>query len=192
MRISHDDARAVVHGRRRAGSGSNGASTGVKRRAQPAQHVFEHVIAADAQLVADDLHVGVAVADDARRAAARSSALVGARSRSVARRSPCTSTIAPSSSTRPSPSRSATGFSQIEQERRALLAGQHDAPAVAVVGVEHDTVDGRASRIPVPLRLAPAVTRCIACITQNRKYRCAIGSTSAGSQVSNSPSARTS
>jgi hypothetical protein len=32
----------------------------------------------------------------------------------------------------------------------------------------------------------------IAPANQNRKYRCAIGSTSAGAQVSNSPSARTS
>ena len=32
-------------------------------RAEPAQHLFQHVIAADAELVADDLHVGVAVAD---------------------------------------------------------------------------------------------------------------------------------
>jgi len=31
-----------------------------------------------------------------------------------------------------------------------------------------------------------------ACADQNKKYRCAIGSTSAGAQVSNSPSARTS
>jgi hypothetical protein len=31
-----------------------------------------------------------------------------------------------------------------------------------------------------------------ACADQNKKYRCAIGSTSAGAQVSSSPSARTS
>ena len=45
----------------RAGSGSNGASTGVAR--EPRSHLLQHVIAADADPVADDLHVGVAVAE---------------------------------------------------------------------------------------------------------------------------------
>ena len=34
-----------------------------KSRAESAQHLFQHVVAADAQLVADDLNVGVAIAD---------------------------------------------------------------------------------------------------------------------------------
>ena len=53
---SCDDGRvAVVHGRvHRRPSGSNGASTGVESRAEPAQHVLEHMVAADAQPVADD------------------------------------------------------------------------------------------------------------------------------------------
>ena len=34
-----------------------------KPRAEPAQHLLDHVIAADAQPLADDLHVDVAIAD---------------------------------------------------------------------------------------------------------------------------------
>ena len=44
-------------------SGSNGASIAVTVRAEPAHHLLQHVIAADAEPVADDLHVGVAVAE---------------------------------------------------------------------------------------------------------------------------------
>ena len=60
---------------------------------------------------------------------------------------PATSTMAPSSSTRPSPSRRRHRLLEIEQEFGALLAGQHDAPPVAVAGVEHDAVAG-GDRVP--------------------------------------------
>ena len=72
-----------------------------------------------------------------------------------------------------------------------LLAGQHDAPPLPVVGIEHDAVE----RLPACIsRRLPMLTvgRRAAFARQNRKYRCAIGSTSAGAQVSSSPSARTS
>ena len=79
---------------------------------------------------------------------------------------------------------------QVEQEFRAALAGQHDAAAVALAGVEHDAVDraSRASHAPAALDLGSRAASCS--LLQNRKYRCAIGSTSAGAQVSSSPSAR--
>ena len=41
---------------------------------------------------------------------------------------------------------------EIEQQPRALLAGQHDAPPLAVVGIEHDAVD-RAPNVPADLTL---------------------------------------
>ncbi len=78
---------------------------------------------------------------DARRAArirAASDAAISASGSGM----PVTSTTEPSSSTRPSPSRSVTGLSKSSRKLRALLAGQHDAPARAVVGVERDAVDG--------------------------------------------------
>ena len=74
--------------------------------AEPAQHVLDHVVAANAQPIADDLHVDVAVADvpgeprqlvSIRRRRSRPAAPAGRR---CAR-------CAPSSSTRPSPSRKA-------------------------------------------------------------------------------------
>jgi hypothetical protein len=63
---------------------------------------------------------------------------------------------------------------------------------VAIVRRERDPVD-RADRAPVAGWLYFGRTPHLGlggC--QNRKYRCAIGSTSAGAQVNSSPSARTS
>ena len=81
---------------------------------------------------------------------------------------------------------------QIEQERVPPSPVSDDAAAMAVVGIEHDAVDRARLRPSVPaalhLRMRVASDRS----RQNRKYRCAIGSTSAGAQVSSSPSARTS
>ena len=52
---------------------------------------------------------------------------------------PATRTIAPSSSTRPSPSRSAVACGR--SSRKMVPAGQHDAAAVALIGVEHNAID---------------------------------------------------
>ena len=80
---------------------------------------------------------------------------------------------------------------QIEQECRAALAGQRHAAAMAVAGIEHDAVD-RFRRVPGAGRPDRGCASHRIVSLQNKKYRCAIGSTSAGAQVSNSPSAVTS
>ncbi len=88
-------------------------------------------------------------------------------------------------------------FRQIEQKLRAVLAGEHDPPPIAPVGVEHDAVDG-VRRAPCPgaqdLRrpLHGAYALQSLGFHQNKKYLWAIGSTSAGAQVRSSPSAVTS
>ena len=51
---------AVVVG---AALGLEGRLNGCHARAQPAQHVLDHAVAADAQAVADDLQLGVAIAE---------------------------------------------------------------------------------------------------------------------------------
>jgi hypothetical protein len=58
-----------------------------------------------------------------------------------------------------------------------------------VAGIKHDTIDGF-SRVPLARNVdfgGALHSRC-----QNKKYLCAIGSTSAGAQVSSSPLAVTS
>ena len=74
---------------------------------------------------------------------------------------------------------------QIEQQFSTALGVQHDAPAESLVEIQRHPVD-RAAGVPLPR--APYLGGA----HQNRKYRCAIGSSAAGSQVSNTPSARTS
>ena len=60
--------------------------------------------------------------------------------------------MVPSSSTSPSPSTQGGRLRQaIEQKHRAALAGQGDAAAMAVMGVQRDLVDGRGA-VPLPGR----------------------------------------
>ena len=103
--------------------------------------------------------------------------------------------MAPSSSTRPSPSSRHGACGRSSRNCVAALAGQHTSPTMALVGIEHDLVDD-ADRGAGPGWPAGAEwlfnARCIGRHSQNKKYRWAIGSTSAGAQVSSSPSARTS
>ena len=82
------------------------------------------------------------------------------------------------------------GVRQIEQKGEPALGREHHAAAMALARIEHHPVDRRGI-VPLsgrPHRACPAHAR----RRQNRKYRCAMGSTSAGAQVSSSPSARTS
>jgi hypothetical protein len=77
---------------------------------------------------------------------------------------------------------------QVEQQLAPALRAQHRPAPVPAVEVEHHAVHGRA----VPLARPRARRLHAARPHQNRKYRCAIGRTRAGSQVRSSPSARTS
>ncbi len=74
------------------------------------------------------------------------------------------------------------GYFEIDEDFAAIWHGQQFAPDVALFGVEGDAVP----------RGSGCGDGCGAKRGQNRKYLCAIGNTFAGSQTSNSPSARTS
>jgi len=76
------------------------------------------------------------------------------------------------------------GFLEVEQKGDAAVGRHRHAPAVTVGFVKRDRVGG----------LPAAGIHHFRCDgrRQNRKYLCASGNTSAGSQVSNSPLARTS
>ena len=74
---------------------------------------------------------------------------------------------------------------KIEKKSQARVALHRKTATATIVIIERDPVGRRASPHSPSLNfLRPH--------DQNRKYRCAIGSCCAGSQVSNSPSARTS
>ena len=117
-----------------------------KARAEPAQHVLDHVVAADAQAVADDLNVDVAIADvpgEPRQLAAvgrgdlderlrpagdaHDRAVVEHKAVAVAQR---------------------CGLRQIEQKFCAALTAQHHPPAMTLMRVERNRIDG-APLIPV-------------------------------------------
>ena len=155
--------------------------------AQSRDHVFEHVIAAHSQLAADDLDPGVAVAempgeaDEFERRLGldldqRLGPACNGHDRAVLEHE----TVAVFQRHR---------AVEIEQKFRAVLAGEHDAAAMPFVRIEHDAIDG-AARVETPRIYR--LHRAIPFSTQNKKYRCAIGSTSAGAQVNSSPSAVTS
>jgi hypothetical protein len=93
-----------------------------------------------------------------------------------------TRTMLLSSSTSPSPSRSAVACGR--SSRKVVPPSP-----LPVAGIKHDTIDGF-SRVPLARNFdfgGALHSRC-----QNKKYLCAIGSTSAGAQVSSSPLAVTS
>jgi mannose-6-phosphate isomerase-like protein (cupin superfamily) len=116
---------------------------GVDRRdrgAEARRHLLQHVVAPDAEFVADDLHVGVAVAEMPgelheceRRPGVHLSqgfrlagnqdnpAIVEHDAVAVAQRD---------------------GLVEIQQEFRSALALEHDAAAMPVARIEHDKVDG--------------------------------------------------
>ena len=115
-------------------------------RAEPAQHVLDHVVAPDTQPVADDLDVDVAIADmpgEPRQ-------LVRIRRRNLDQRlrpadDPHDAAIIKHEAIAVMQGR---GLRQIEQKPRAALAAQNDAPAMALMGIERDGIDG-AGGVPV-------------------------------------------
>ncbi len=116
-----------------------------KAGAEPAQHVLDHMIAANTQPVADDLHVDVPVADVPGKP--RQFVAVGggdfdqrlrpaddANNAAVVEHE----TIAVAQSGR---------LRQVEQKRRAPLAGQNDAAAMPLMCVERNLID-RTGAVP--------------------------------------------
>lgn len=79
------------------------------------------------------------------------------------------------------------GLIEIELNSPIIIGAQPDPTAMTIVIIERHA-GGFLIRWPI----ARFENTCGATNHQNRKYRCAIGSSTAGSQVSNSPSARTS
>jgi len=127
---------------RRTGFGIEGGGERRHDRAETAQHLFQHMIAADTDAVTDYLHVGVPVAEMpgqpheiARRicldfrelfrltADAHNGAILKDQPIAVAQRH---------------------RLLEIEQDSCALLAREHNAPPLAVVGIKDGTIDGGA------------------------------------------------
>ncbi len=110
-------------------------------RTQATQHFFQHVIAADADPVPDDLHVCVAVAEmpgkpngikcTAGRNLHQAFILAAHENdRSVIQHE----TVAVMQR---------NGLLEIDEEFRALLSPEHDASSLAIAGIEHDAVEGQ-------------------------------------------------
>ena len=120
-------------------SGSNGASTGKKPRAEPAQHILDHVIAANAQPIANDLHLDMPIADmpgEPRQflAAGGGNFDQGLRPADDAHDAAVVEheSVAVAQSGR---------ARQVEQKGRAALAGQDDPAAMPVVRIEQNLID---------------------------------------------------
>jgi hypothetical protein len=117
-----------------------------KPSAQSAEHILDHVIAPDAQPIADDLNVDVAIADvpgEPRK-------IAGIRRRDLGQRlgaadDPHHGAIVEH---KPVAIVQSRGLRQIEQKPRATLAAQDNAAAVPLVGIERNGIDGARS-VPV-------------------------------------------
>jgi hypothetical protein len=140
VRVLVGDARLGIERSRYVGHG----------RTQPLDQIFEHVVAANAKLSIPDLDIGVPVAEMPgepyqlqRRCGSKleqrlretgdtdDAAVVEHQAVAVAQQN---------------------GMRQIKQEFGASLAGQHHAPEVPAVGIEHHAID-LAGRLPLSRRL---------------------------------------
>jgi len=125
------------------------AGFGLERRldqrelsAQSHDHALEHMVAPDAELLAHDLHLGMAITEmpgKAKKIERGCSLDLGQRLR-----------LSGDRHDRAVIEHEPVAFSQrhrmieIEQKFRAMLCGQHDPAAMPLVGIEHDAVDGAA------------------------------------------------
>jgi len=112
-------------------------------------HVLKHMIAADAQPIAEDLHIRVPIAqmpgqaNEIKRMTAfdlgeQFDTTADAHDRSIVEHK----TVAVPQVGR---------VRQIQQKTRAALSGQHQAPAVPIIGAENHAVDGGC--VPLARRL---------------------------------------
>jgi len=115
-------------------------------RAEPAQHILDHMIAAQAQPITDDLHLDVTIADmpgEPRQFVAAGGGNFDQRLRPADDAHDAaiieneTITVTERGSLR-----------QVEQEGGAALAGQNDATAIALMRIERNLIDG-ASAVPM-------------------------------------------
>jgi len=121
-----------------------------KSSAEPAQHVLDHMIAPNAQPIADDLHIDMPVADvpsEPRQFAAvgcgdfnqRLRPADDAHDAAVVEHEAITVT-------------QCRRLRQVEQEGRAALAGQNDAAAMALMRIERNLINGAGA---VPMASGP-------------------------------------
>lgn len=109
-------------------------------RTQSAQHLLQHVVAPDADAVLHDLYVGVAVAEMPGQP--HEFAWRGGPDLDQFLRLPADAHDGAIVQHQPVAVAQDHRLVEIEQDFRALLAGQHDAPPLAIVGVERNAVDG--------------------------------------------------
>src|SRR5262249_32335217 len=108
-------------------------------RAETAQHLFQDAVAPDAQALAGDLDLGVTIADVPGKP--RELTRIGCRhlDQSLA--------FAEDANDRAVPQHQAITITQsrcmrqVEQKPGAALRREHDAPAMAFVGIEHDAIN---------------------------------------------------
>jgi hypothetical protein len=109
------------------------------RRAKAADHILEHVIAANAQSTVNNLDLRVSISEVPGQAhkAARRSRIDFTQWLRLASDGNNRSVVKDKTVTVPQRHRSR----QIEQKLGPVLAGQNDTPAVAIVGAENDLVE---------------------------------------------------
>ena len=113
---------------------------GRKPRAEATQHVFDHMVAADAQPLARDLHVDVTIADmpgEARQIVGAGRGDFDERLRAADHTDDC-----PVVQHEAVAVAERGGLRKVEQKFGAVLAVQHHAAAMALMGIELNRVDG--------------------------------------------------
>ena len=122
-------------------------------RAEPAQHIFNHMVPANAQPIADNLHVDMAVAD----VPGEPRQLVTVRCGDFDQRfGPADDAHNAAIVEHEAVAVAQSGrLRQVKQKGRAPLAGQDNAAAVPVVRIELNVID-RTGAVPVARRLDAA------------------------------------
>ena len=108
-------------------------------RAETAQHVFQHMVAADAQPIADHLYVGMPIAEMPCQLQSLRFARCGDLDQRF--RFGHNADNGPVIEHQPVTVPEHRRLRQIEQDPRSVRAIQHHAPTMALVGVEHDAID---------------------------------------------------
>ena len=173
---------AAAAGRVGAGLGIEGGIDMIDMPAQAFNHFLDHMVEADADAVTQQLHRQMPVTEvpgDANQFPVVMGMDFQQRLRPGADADDAA--VHRQSIAIPQPDR----LRQVDQHIRTALSPQHNPAAMAAVEVDQNVID-------LPRCVPGAGGKDVVRAHQNRKYRCAIGSTVAGSQVNSTPSARTS
>lgn len=117
-----------------------------ERGAEAAQHVLQDMIAADAQGVPDDLHLGVPIAG--MPSEPRQRGRIGCGYFDQRLRLPVDTDDRSIIEDEAVTGVEVCGFREIKNEARVFFAGEHDPPAMALIGIERDSI---ASLCGIPL-----------------------------------------